>query len=212
MIPVAYQLPAAIVLIAGGIVACMAGYRLFRIVLAIYGFILGALVASSIPGPGETLPLVLAAIVGGLLGALVLNLAYFAGVALVGAGAGALVLFLVWSHVGQGDPAVILVVVCAAAGAIAATMLQRFVIILATAFGGAWTVLVGALAIAGDKAATAAARASGVWIVYPLSLEPGRKWTVAVWLALGLIGTTVQLRAGAPGPTAHRRANRTRRR
>jgi hypothetical protein len=211
MIPVAYQLPAAIVLIAGGLVACVAGYRLFRIVLAIYGFILGALVASSIPGPGETLPLVISAIVGGLLGALVLNLAYFAGVALVGAGAGALVLFLVWSRVGHGDPPVLLVVACAAAGAIAATLLQRFVIILATAFGGAWTVLVGALAIAGDQGAMAAARTSGVWIVYPLSLDPGRKWTTLLWLALGLIGTAVQLRAGAPGPKTHRRASRTRR-
>jgi hypothetical protein len=87
-------------------------------------------------------------------------------------------------------------------------MLQRFVIILATAFGGAWTVLVGALALMGDRTATAAARASGVWIVYPLSLDPGRKWTLVVWLALGLIGTAVQLRAGAPGPKTHRRARR----
>ncbi len=210
MIPVAYQLPAAIVLIAGGLVACVAGYRLFRIVLAIYGFILGALVASSIPGPGDTMPLVIAALIGGLLGALVLNLAYFAGVALVGAGAGALVLFLLWSRIGHGDPPVVAVVVCAALGAIAATMLQRLVIILATAFGGAWTVLVGALAIAGDKAAVAAARTSGVWIVYPLSLEHGRSWTVLVWLLLGVIGTVVQLRAGAPGHST-RKASRTRR-
>jgi hypothetical protein len=211
MIPVAYQLPAAIVLIAGGLVACVAGYRLFRIVLAIYGFILGALVASSIPGPGDTLPLVIAALVGGLLGALVLNLAYFAGVALVGAGAGALALFLVWSRMSHGDPPVILVVLCAAAGAIAATMLQRFVIVLATAFGGAWTVLVGALAIAGDQAAMAAARTSGVWIVYPLSMEPGRTWTVPVWLLLGLIGAAVQLRGGAPAAKASGRVKKSRR-
>ena len=41
MLPASYQLPAAIVLLVGGIVACFFGYRLFRIVLAIFGFILG---------------------------------------------------------------------------------------------------------------------------------------------------------------------------
>ena len=42
MLPQSYGLPAAIGLVLGGAVACFAGYRLFRIVLAIYGFILGA--------------------------------------------------------------------------------------------------------------------------------------------------------------------------
>ncbi|MBI4263501.1 MAG: hypothetical protein HY657_03915, partial [Acidobacteria bacterium] len=50
MLPAVYQLPAAVVLLAGGIVSCFFGYRLFRIVLAIFGFILGALAASSIFG------------------------------------------------------------------------------------------------------------------------------------------------------------------
>jgi hypothetical protein len=30
------------------VLACFAGYRLFRIVLGIYGFILGAMIASSL--------------------------------------------------------------------------------------------------------------------------------------------------------------------
>ena len=38
-------LPAAILLMLGGTVSCFAGYRLFRVVLAIYGFILGAMLA-----------------------------------------------------------------------------------------------------------------------------------------------------------------------
>ena len=42
MLPATYQLPAAIVLLVGGIVACFFGYRLFRIVLAIFGFIITA--------------------------------------------------------------------------------------------------------------------------------------------------------------------------
>src|SRR5436190_2092270 len=43
MLPNSYQPAAALLLVVGGIIACFAGYRLFRTVLAIYGFILGAL-------------------------------------------------------------------------------------------------------------------------------------------------------------------------
>ena len=39
MLPPSYEFPAAILLVIGGAVACFAGYRLFRFVLAIYGFL-----------------------------------------------------------------------------------------------------------------------------------------------------------------------------
>ena len=85
MLPQAYGLPAAILLVLGGTLACFAGYRLLRTVLGIYGFILGAMLASSIVDVSNALAMVVAAIVGGLVGAIVLVFAYFVGVALVGA-------------------------------------------------------------------------------------------------------------------------------
>ena len=69
MLPHAYELPAAIVLVLGGALACFAGYRLFRIVLGIYGFILGAMIASSVMGVTNTARWSIAAVVGGLVGA-----------------------------------------------------------------------------------------------------------------------------------------------
>ena len=42
MLPQAYELPAALFLFLAGAVSCFAGYRLFKLVLGIYGFILGA--------------------------------------------------------------------------------------------------------------------------------------------------------------------------
>ena len=198
MLPTAYQIPAAIILVVGGAIACFAGYRFFRLVLGIFGGLLGALVATSIVGPAEALPLVIAAVVGGLAGALLLNLAYFVGVALVGAAAGAVVLHLLWSMVSSGDPHVLLVMVFAAAGAVAAIWLQRIVIILGTAFGGAWTLLVGGLALAGNEAAREAAAANDVWVVYPLHPAPDQMWVIWVWLGLGLVGAVVQFRQGAP--------------
>lgn len=211
MLPTAYQIPAALILLAGGTIACFFGYRFFRVVLGIYGFVLGALMATSIVGPGETLPLVVAALVGGLIGALVLNLAYFVGVALVGAAFGAFVLHLVWPRFSSGDPHVLLVILFAAAGAIGAIWLQRIVIVLGTAFGGAWTLMVGGLALMGDPAARDATRVSDVWVVYPLDPAPGREWVVWVWLAIGTVGAIVQLRSRAPVKTVKVRKLRTRR-
>jgi hypothetical protein len=71
-----------------------------------------------------------------------------------------------------------------------------------TAFGGAWTLLVGVLALMGDAAAQAAAAANNVWVVYPLDPAPGRRWLPVVWLLLGLAGLFVQLRR--PGPAIKR--------
>jgi hypothetical protein len=197
MLPAAFQLPAAVVLVVSGLLACFAGYRLFRVVLAIYGFILGAAIASSVMGPGEQTAMIIGAIVGGLAGALLLNLAYFVGVALIGAAAGALLLHAIWARFATGDPHVLLVVACAILGAVIATNLQRWVIIVATAFGGAWTLIVGASALMGDRAAKVAAATSDVWVFYPLNLEPGRRWLLAVWAVLGIVGVIVQSRGKA---------------
>src|SRR6266511_567407 len=192
MLPVAYQLPAAVLLIVGGLIACLLGYRLFKFVLAIFGFILGALAASSVFGVSDTTPMVIAAIVGGVIGALLLLAAYFVGVALVGAGLGALLANLIWTRI-EGDPHPFVVVLFSVAGALLATWLQRYVIILGTAFGGAWTIIVGALALMGDKTALNAAAAGDIWVAYPMTPAPGQRWVPYVWVALGLIGTVMQM-------------------
>jgi len=201
MLPTSYELPAAIVLVLGGALACFAGYRLFRFVLAIYGFILGAMLASSLVAPSMTVWMVVAAIVGGLVGAMVLMLAYLVGIALVGAGLGALVAHFAAQYFGPGgDPPPIVLIVLAVIGAIAAMVLQRYVIIVATAFGGAWTLIVGLFAATGDRRAVRAAAGGDVWIFYPMNPAPGQRWVPIVWILLGLIGTGVQL-----GMTARKR-------
>ena len=194
MLPHSYELPAAILLVLGGALSCFAGYRLFKIVLGIYGFVLGAMLASSTMGVTNSTGMIVASLVGGVCGALLLMFAYFVGIALVGAGLGALVAHVAWSTLGRsGDPPAVAVVVLSVVGSIGAMFLQRYVIVVATAFGGAWTVIVGGLAVAGDRSAARAATAGDVWILYPLSPAPGQKWVPVAWVALGLIGTAVQL-------------------
>lgn len=192
MLPPAYELPAAIVLILGGALACFAGYRLFRLVLGIYGFILGALIASSMMGITSPVGVIVAALVGGLIGAIVLVFAYFVGIALVGAGIGALVAHLVWTRLTVGDPPALSIVIASIIGAIGAMLLQRYVIITGTAFAGAWSVIVGGIAVASRRGAIEGVEGH-VWILYPLTPAPGVPWLPVAWIVLGLIGTGVQL-------------------
>lgn len=190
--PAHYQLPAAIVLLIGGIVACFFGYRLFRIVLAIFGFILGALVASSLVGASDTWPAVLAAVAGGLLGAAVMMAAYFVGVAMVGAGLGALIANVAFTA-GDREPHFLVIVFASVVGAAVAIYLQRYVIIIGTAFAGAWTIIVGAMALVGNRTGMAAAASRDVWVMYPLDPAPDQRWVSIAWIVLGLTGVAVQM-------------------
>jgi hypothetical protein len=192
MLPATYQLPAAIVLLIGGLVACFFGYRLFRIVLAFTGFVIGALLASSVFGVSDTWAMLIAAGIGGLVGAGVMLAAYFVGVALTGAALGAVAANLLFAATGQG-PHYLVLVLMTVVGAAASMYLQRYFIIVGTAFGGAWTLIVGLMALLGNPSAMSAAAGGNVWVAYPLSPAPGQRWVPVAWIVLGLIGTTVQL-------------------
>jgi Domain of unknown function (DUF4203) len=198
MLPASFQTPAAIILVLGGLLSCFAGYRVFRVVLGFFGFVLGALLTSSIMGTDQTVWMIVAAVVGGIVGALILVAAYFVGVALIGAGVGALLVNLIWASLGR-EPHIVIVILFAIAGALAALALQRYVIIVATGFGGAWTTIVGALALMGDKLAGEAAARNNVWLAYPMNPAPGQRWVIGAWLVLGLVGVIVQLGITAKG-------------
>ena len=192
MLPATYQVPAAILLLLGGIVACFFGYRLFRIVLAVFGFIFGAFVSSSIFGVSDTTPMLVAAVLGGLFGALLLVAAYFVAVALIGAGIGAVIANVLLAQ-GDAPAAVVWVVVFSVVGAVASMYLQRYFIIVGTAFGGAWTMLVGALTLVGQLTAPIEATGEAVWVAYLLDPVQERQWVLVAWFALAVAGTVVQL-------------------
>jgi hypothetical protein len=73
------------------------------------------------------------------------------------------------------------------------------VIITSTAFGGAWTAIVGALALIGDRLAVEATARNNVWLAYPMNPAPGQRWIVGAWLVLGIIGVVLQLGVTAKG-------------
>jgi uncharacterized protein DUF4203 len=192
VLPVTFELPVAILLLLGGAVACFAGYRLFRVVLAIYGFIFGAMLASSVMGISNHLGMLIAALIGGILGAVLFTFAYYVSIGLIGAGMGAALLQAVWHYAKSSEPPSVAVIIAAVAGAVVAMALQRYVIIVSTACSGAWTMLIGGLAIAGNRAAERAAAGGNVWILYPFSPSYGQRWVSIAWILLSVVGIAVQ--------------------
>jgi len=192
MLPASLTTPIAAILALGGFLACFAGYRLFRLVLGIFGFLLGAFVTTSFMGTSDMWALAVAAIVGGVLGAALMVVAYFIGVGLIGAGLAALVVNLGWRLVGGVPPTWLLVVACVL-GALLALSVVRYVVVLGTSITGAWTLIVGVLALVGDPEAMTAASSGDVWMFYPLDPVPNRWWYTVLWVILFVVGAAVQL-------------------
>jgi hypothetical protein len=184
------QVPAAALLLLGGLVVCFFGRKLFRVSLAIVGFVIGAGAASSVFGVSDRLPMMIAGIIGGMIGAGILYAAYYIGVALVGAALGAVAANLGFS-LAQTEPPVLAVVLCAVAGAVAATYLQRYFVIVGSGFVGALMIVHGALGLVGKQLGLPTP--SAVWVVYPFDPVPGNRWVPIAWVVTALMGIAVQL-------------------
>jgi len=191
MLPGSFQMPAALILLIGGLCSCFAGYRIFRWVLAFFGFVFGALFVGAAMGTDQTLWMIAAWLVGGLIGAAILFAAYFVGVALIGAGIGAGLAMVLWAAVNR-EPGIWPVIIFAVLGAIGALAVQRHVIIVATAFAGAQTAVVGAVELVGGRNLAAGGRQ--MVHVYPLDPLPNTRWDLIAFLILGLVGLVIQLR------------------
>jgi hypothetical protein len=188
MLPGSFHLPTAVILLVGGLCSCFAGYRIFRFVLAFFGFVFGVLFVSAAMGSDQTLWMIVASLVGGIIGALILFAAYFVGVALIGAGLGAGLAMLLWAAVGR-EPGIWPVVILAVIGAVGALWVQRHVIIVTTAFAGAQTTVIGAAELIGRKSFDT----RQMFHVYPLDPMPGTRWDLVAFIVLGLFGLLVQL-------------------
>jgi len=76
----------------------------------------------------------------------------------------------------------------------------RYVVIFGSAVAGAWTVIIGGLALTIDKAQQHAQQANGVWVLYPLDPVQGRWWVFAAWIGLTLAGVFTQLATTSQTP------------
>lgn len=192
MASVSLHVPVAIILLAGGLVSCFFGYRLLRVLLAAYGCIGGIVLAVQFGGDLELWATVLLTVGAGLAGAVLAIVAYLAGVALLGAAAGALAVNAVWTSETSEPGLWVMLGVCLA-GALAALVVRRYVIIIGTSFTGSWAALVGGLALAGNSAA-AAVTGGDVRQMYPLASVDGQVEFAVAWFVLAAAALVVQIR------------------
>ena len=194
MFPGSLHQPLATILLVGGLLTCFLGYSLFRFVLAGFGLFFGAIGVVWMSSSTDLLVLGGAVLAGALVGGLLFFAVYYVGVAIVGAGLGATFVYLLWIQRAD-DPHALLVILFAIIGAFAALLVQRYVLIVGTAFGGAWTSLVGGLALTGQEDAVMAVSNLGAWFSYPLDIVVARhEALLGGWLVVGLLGVVVQLR------------------
>ena len=179
----------AILSIVLGLVSCFAGYRLFRVVLAIAGFFIGAVLAGGVfwtvfPQQPEFLAVIIG-LAGGIIGAILLGFFYFAGVFVAGVALGVLLGSII--PVSMNWQRILISIVLGLLCGVLALALQKLLIVVATAFIGSWAVLGGIALLLG-------------WAV-PLELvrQPPVFWSsnwetafLIAWLVLGSLGVAVQ--------------------
>ena len=181
----------AIILLATGLVSCFLGYRLFKWLLAVLGFGVGAYLASLFVVTSSLWTAVLLSVGGGLTGMVAVLMTYLAGIALLGAGLSALALSFLWAPA-LGEPSVWPVIFVCLVGAGLSVVLQRYVIIVLTAFTGAWASLVALFALAGCGRALALV-SGDFWQVYPMAPANGQVLFAICWFCLGSFAAFLQL-------------------
>lgn len=183
-----------------GAAFCFLGYRIFLVMLPIWGFFggfwLGAVGVSIIFGTGF-LATVTGWVVGfavGLVFAVFSYLFYLWGVALVATSFGAAIGSGLMALFGLQTGLLVLLVsiICGVIMAILtlALNLQKYVIITMTSIGGANAVLLAIMLMLGQVSLEGLQRAGNA---IPLVLQASLFWSL-VWLIVGIIGIVVQLR------------------
>jgi len=186
--------PAVILIIVLGLVQTLFGYRLFRILIALMGALLGFLYAPEItmwltgqaPGAGVTIAIgVGLAVVFSLLAWSVFWLAVFVWGASVG---------YVLGLTALGGVPWLAFILALGLGAVA-VVFQRVLIVLLTAINGAWLVVSGAAFLAGSLEAPP----RGIALVPHLDPRDAVSITLLVLtLALAAVGAVFQFRDASP--------------
>jgi hypothetical protein len=189
----------ALVFILVGILSSFVGYRLFKIILGIWGFIGGAIITSYLlqfyfQVMGNSL--LIGALVGGIVGVVLFLGLYKVGIFGLGALLGfSLATMVIAARGGEADPLVF--GLSALLGGIMALLLQRPMIIISTAFSGAWLLVIGLASflkipfnllemLKNPRVVVQQEIYSFVWVV--------------LWLIVGIAGSVIQFKYGGHKP------------
>ena len=170
-----------------GAIQCFFGYRIFKFILGLIGFLVGGAIAGAIgfSMSENEIVVLLVGLVGGFIGAALMIALYFIGIFLIGAFLGGVIGYVLYASAGNSPEAAVVLILAVITGVIA-LILQQFMIIVSTGFGGAWGVVFGIAYFLTDA-------------IDPTNLEQmfrargSQLYTIVLcWLALGIVGVIVQ--------------------
>jgi hypothetical protein len=180
-----------------GMLQCFAGYRIMKLMLTLFGFALGAIAGGALgaslflAGPLMLfVGLLVGGVVGGVIGAILFRLLYYVGVFVVGVELGVALASMLATTIGLAQAWLVMVLLGVICG-ILALLLQRFLIIIATAFGGAWVAIIAGL--------TFAYGTESLRLITNPAVPPETPNVVlGIWLAVGAVGAMVQFASTSP--------------
>ena len=181
----------AIFSIIAGVIVCFRGYRIFKVMLGIAGFIAGAALFYHF-GAHYTvnmIVLVILAIFGGLIGASLSVAFYYIGLFLLGALAGWQLGFLISTAINI-EFIIIIPIIAAVIIGIIACFVQRPIIIVSTALIGAWSVVTGGFYFFGTGIIPTDLFRDPFMLVE--SLRETNPVVILAWIALSLAGMIFQ--------------------
>ncbi len=188
----------AIFSIIAGVIVCFWGYRLFKVVLGIAGFIAGATLFYHFGAhyTANMIVLVILAVFGGMIGASLSMAFYYVGLFLLGALAGWQIGFLAATVINI-ELVIIIPIVAAVIAGILACFFQKPIIIAATALIGAWSVVTGGFYFFGTGIIPTDLFRDPFMLVE--SLRETNPVVVFAWIVLSIAGMIFQFSSREPG-------------
>jgi hypothetical protein len=180
-----------ILIILFGIVNCFFGYVYFRLLLGVWGFIMGGVLGISLASDGAPIVVLAAGLIGAILGAMMIYLLFRVGVLIIGALLGYTLTAALLAQLGFNENLFLLALIGAAIFAILALVLNRVFIIVLTAFSGASAILTGvSLLLNGERVMQAFAERRFDPMLADTPLITG-----IFWLLLAVAGIFIQYRS-----------------
>ncbi|MDA2933950.1 TMEM198/TM7SF3 family protein [Acidobacteria bacterium AH-259-D05] len=181
----------AMALIASGIITCFFGYRLFKVVLGVTGFVTGGALAWTVltaAGYGQMVTIA-GTLLAALLGGVAMFSLFFAGVFLFGCAMGLLVAVVILSAIGS-ELNVVVACIFALVNGLVTLWFRKVLIVASTALTGAWSMLSGVAYFVGDLDLVGALSEPEL-----LRTQDGLYYAVlALWFLIGISGIAIQMR------------------
>jgi hypothetical protein len=176
-----------------GVISCFFGHRLFNVILVMWGFIGGAVIGITIAAGNVISTQMIYAVIGGIIGAVLSRLLYYVGVFIIGVSFGMSLALVAAGFLGINQPPLLLAAICGIIGGIAAIVLSKWMIMVATAFSGASLIVLGVMLLFGRYSIDSIGTLR--LTEFPPTSPTYDQMATIAWLILGILGFMIQYRA-----------------